>query len=304
MLAEQTNGYFVLNDIFRYLAEEAEEEEELQHDPAAPATGIQEPAPTAAVAEGEDLNKSSELATSEEDLTKVDHKLEEAAHQEEPTREASPPPAAVNGTPVPETADVAPAEEAPAAAVSTSEDALSKEPEVPAVEEALEPEKPKDPAPTPAAAAPKAAPVATPAAPSAPAKPAVPRTWASLAASAHKVVTPAVPAPATPQAPSQPKAAAPAPAQPLAVPAQASTPAREPSPANSQGDASGWQTAGHKKEQSRAQNQAAADGEGKRAYIKNVYSQVEEGSLRNALSKFGEIEYLDISRAKVIVHGN
>jgi len=34
-LAPQEKGYFVLNDIFRYLAEEPEEEEELQHDSAA-----------------------------------------------------------------------------------------------------------------------------------------------------------------------------------------------------------------------------------------------------------------------------
>ena len=153
-------------------------------------------------------------------------------------------------------------------------------------------------------AAPKAAPVATPAAP---AKPATPRTWASLAASAHKVAMPTIPSSSnTQQAPSQPKsttspsapASASAPSQPTAVPAQVSTPVREASPANSQGDAAGWQTAGHKKEQSRAQN-ASTDADQKRAYIKNVYSQVEDGALRSALSQFGEIEYLDISRGKV-----
>ncbi|KAF2691644.1 hypothetical protein K458DRAFT_286361 [Lentithecium fluviatile CBS 122367] len=297
VLAAQTNGYFVLNDIFRYLAEEPEEEEELQHDPAAPTTGIQEPAPTTAVPEAENI----EVTPSEEDLTKIDQKLEDAV-VEEPSREASPPPAAVNGTPVPEEAEVVEAEEAPVAAVSTTEEAPSKEPEAPVVEEETEPEKPKDPAPTPVTAAPapvtaapKAAPVATPTAPS---KPATPRTWASLAASAHRVAMPAVPASSAPQAPSQPKSAAPAPSQPLTVPAQTSSPAREPSPANSQGEASGWQTAGPKKEQTRAQNQTPAEAEQKRAYIKNVYSQVEEGSLRSVLSKFGDIEYLDISRAK------
>lgn len=294
VLAEQTNGYFVLNDIFRYLTEEPEEEEELQHDPATTTTGVQEPVPTAIAPDTENL-KGNEVAQSEEDLTKVDQKLEEAVH-EEPTREASPPPAAVNGTPVPETAEVAEADEAPAAAVSAPEEAPSKEPEAQVAEEAIEPEKPKDPAPTPAPSAPKAAPVANP---SAPPKPSAPRTWASLAASANKVATPVVPTPATPQAPSQPKTSATAPSQPLAVPAQTSTPAREASPANSQGEASGWQTAGHKKEQSRAQNQTSADAENKRAYIKNVYSQVEEGSLRTTLTKFGEIEYLDISRPKV-----
>lgn len=292
VLAEQTNGYFVLNDIFRYLAEEPEEEEELQQDPAAPAIDVQEPAPTTTAPEAENTNLDDELATTEETAAKVDHKLEETV-QEEPVREASPPPAAVNGTPVPETAEVIEADEAPAAAVSAVEDASSKEPEAPIEEEVLEPEKPKDPTPTPAA--PKPAPVATPVAPL---KPSVPRTWASLAASAHKVATPAVPAPATPQASAQPKAATPAASQPLSVPAQSSAPAREPSPANSQGDAAGWQTAGHKKEQSRAQNQPAVEADQKRAYIKNVYSQVEEGALRSTLSKFGEIEYLDISRPK------
>lgn len=297
VLAEQTNGYFVLNDIFRYLAEELEEEEDVQQDVATPATGVQEPAPTAAVPEAEPVSESA-VAEIEEDLSKVDNKLEEVA-QEEPAREASPPPAAVNGTPVPESAEVAEVEEAPAAAVSVSEETPTQEPEEPIVEEVAEPEKPKEPTPSPAPAAAKAAPVVTP---SAPPKPAAPRTWASLAASAHKVATPAVPAQSTPQAPSQSKAAAAAPSQPLAVPsAQASTPAREPSPANSQGEASGWQSVtAHKKEQARTQNQGpAADADQKRAYIKNVYSQVDEASLRTAMSKFGDVEYLDISRQKV-----
>jgi type IV secretory pathway VirB9-like protein len=138
--------------------------------------------------------------------------------------------------------------------------------------------------------------------PSGPPKPSAPRTWASLAASAHKVATPVVNAPASQQAASQPKAAAAAPAQATAAaPAQTAAPAREQSPATSQGEAAGWQSVtGHKKEQSRAQNAGpAADPDQKRAYIKNVYSQVEEGALRAALTKFGEIEYLDISRGKV-----
>ncbi|KAF2476191.1 uncharacterized protein BDR25DRAFT_64334 [Lindgomyces ingoldianus] len=295
VLAEQTNGYFVLNDIFRYLAEEPEEEEEQLQQEAAPVSGVQEPAPTAAVPEAEHLNQSDEVAASEEDLVKVDQKLEDVVH-EEPAREASPP-AAVNGTPVPETAEVVPAEEAPAAAVSI--ETPTEEPEEPAMEETIEPEKPKDPSPTPAAPTPKPAPPA--ATPAAPLKPAAPRTWASLAASANKVATPNVPTPVTPQAPPQPKSSTTAPSQPLAVPAvQPSAPAREPSPANSQGETAGWETATkHKKEQSRAQNQApTSEAESKRAYIKNVYSQVEEGALRSTLSKFGDIEYLDISRQK------
>ena len=303
VLAEQTNGYFVLNDIFRYLAEEPEEEEEqVQPDPAAPSTGVQEAPPTAAVPEVEHVEQPAEIAAKEEDLAKVDDKLETAAEAEgETVREPSPPPAAVNGTPVTETAQVEEAEEAPAAAVSSAPETGAKPSDEPAVEETAEPEKPKEVAATSAAAPPKAATVPTPAAP----KPSVPRTWASLAASANKVATPNVPVAVTSQAPSQAKATAPASGQlqPSATPAaQAATPAREPSPSNSQGEAAGWQTAGagHKKEQSRTQNQPATDDqENKRAYIKNVYSQVEEQSLRNVLSKFGEIVYLDIARQKV-----
>jgi hypothetical protein len=226
-------------------------------------------------------------------LSKVDHKLEEAA-QEESAQEASPIPAAINGTPVPEDAEVVEAEDAPVAALSTSEESSAQEPEKP-VEEVAEPVKSQEPAPTPAPAAPKAAP-----APSGPPKPAAPRTWASLAASAHKVATPAVPAQSTPQAPSQPKAATPATSQPAAAPsAQVSPPAREPSPANSQGDSEWQSVTAHKKEQARIQNQGpASEPDQKRAYIKNVYSQVDEASLRTAMSKFGDVEYLDISRQK------
>ncbi|KAI4951011.1 hypothetical protein J4E86_007520 [Alternaria arbusti] len=285
VLAEQTNGYFVLNDIFRYLADEPEEDED-QQEQAAPPNGVTEPAPTAAVPENADLNQSDEIATSEEDLNKVDNKLHQAAQEEPSVEEVAP---AAPAQQVPEEVEQPAAEEAPAAV----EEKVA-EPTL-AAEETAEPEKPTAAAPAPAQ---KAAPVAMP---SGPPKPAAPRTWASLAASAHKVATPVVNAPAAQQAPSQPKAAAAAPAQAAAAaPSQTSAPARDQSPATSQGEAAGWQTAtGHKKEQSRAQNAGpAADPDQKRAYIKNVYSQVDDAALKTALTKYGEIEYLDISRGK------
>lgn len=285
VLAEQTNGYFVLNDIFRYLAEEPEEEEDV-HEPAA--NGIEEPAPTAAPVEQE--APQGEVASSEEDLTKVDEKLEEVAQEESAAKEtpaAAPAEEAAEAEKAPEVEEVAAAapEEAPKDTKAAAE---------PVVEE-----KPKDPTPTPAPAAKAAAPVAMPAGPP---KPAAPRTWASLAASAasaQKVATPVVAAPAAQQAPKENKASTPA--QPAAAAAQAAAAAPEQSPTASQGETAGWQSVtGHKKEQSRAQNQAsAAEADQKRAYIKNVYSQVQEGSLRAALSKFGDIEYLDLSRGKV-----
>ncbi len=291
VLAEQTNGYFVLNDIFRYLAEEPEEDEEPQQEPAAPANGTQEPTTTE---QTETLSRNAEGATEEEDLSKVNHKLEEVAKEEPATEETVP--VASTEESSEETKHTQP-EEAPAV---VDDEPSSKDAEAAVVTEATEPEKPKAPAPSPAPPAAKTASVAMPAGPP---KPAAPRTWASLAASAHKVATPVVAAPAAQQVPPQSKSAAPS--QPAATtPAQTSVSARDQSPSASQGEAAGWQSVtGHKKEQSRAVNQSPApDADQKRAYIKNVYSQVEEGALRAALTKFGEIEYLDISRPKVSIY--
>lgn len=174
VLAEQTNGYFVLNDIFRYLAEEPEEDEE-QQEQAAPANGVTEPAPTAAVPENTEV-KSDEVATSEEALNKVDDKLQEVAKEEPAVEEVAP---AAPAQQVPEEVEQPAAEEAPAAI----EEKAAEAPQAPA-EEAAEPQKPAAPAQS---AQKPAAPVAMP---SGPLKPAAPRTWASLAASAHKVATP------------------------------------------------------------------------------------------------------------------
>jgi hypothetical protein len=288
VLAEQTNGYFVLNDVFRYLAEDPEEEDD-QQESAAPTNSVTEPAPTAAVPEDVDVGKSDEIATNEEDLNKVDDKLHEAAQEEPSVEEAAP---AAPAQQVPEEVEQPAAEEAAAAVEEKTE-----EPEA-AAEETTEAEKPAAPTQTPASSAQKAAPVAKP---SGPPKPAAPRTWASLAASAHKVAIPVVNAPASQQVPSQPKAAAPVQPATAAAPAQTSAPARDQSPAPSQGEAAGWQTAtGHKKEQSRAQNQGpTVDPDMKRAYIKNVYSQVDDAALKAALAKYGEVEHVDISRGKV-----
>tara|TARA_R110002003_G_scaffold645_6_gene20972 strand:- start:14795 stop:15763 length:969 start_codon:yes stop_codon:yes gene_type:complete len=221
----------------------------------------------------------------------VDEKLEEVAQEEPAVEDAAP---AAPTEQVPEEIEAPQTEEVPAAVSEQT----PKEDETSAVEPSADVEKPKEPVPTSAPSAPKAAPVAMP---SGPPKPAAPRTWASLAASAHKVATPVVAAPASQQNPNQPKAASSAQPASAASTSQAAAPARDQSPATSQNEATGWQTAtGHKKEQSRAQNQTPAiDADQKRAYIKNVYSQVEEGALRAALTKYGEIEYLDISRGKV-----
>ncbi|KAF2141999.1 uncharacterized protein K452DRAFT_308407 [Aplosporella prunicola CBS 121167] len=302
VLAAQTNGYFVLNDIFRYIQEEEDiAEEELAQEPAAVPSGVEEPVPTAE--EPETQAEAPETVTNEEEVAQVDDKLEEVKEQEQETeRKASPPPGQVNGTPVPEAAEVAQADEAPAAAVSTTEEAPSAEEAQAAVAEeaAAEAEKPQDPSPTPAA--PAAAKPAAAAAPAAPAKPAVPMSWAAKAAAAagNRAVAPAVPAVPT----QAPKAAPATQAKPAAAPAAAassaagSSAARSGSPADTTQD--GWQTAGaeHNKRQSRVQNQPPNESGTVRAYIKNVFESTDADALKGVLSKFDKITYFDVSRPK------
>jgi hypothetical protein len=297
ILAAQTNGYFVLNDIFRYINNE-DEEAEAQEQASAASAGFQEPASTAAEPE---VKKET---VSQEDVSVVDKKLEEVA-KEETAKEEAP---ATNGSPAGKEEEEE-AEEVPAVPVSAPEEAKAEEPEEPAAEEALEPEKPKDPAPTPAPErkqTPK--PAATPAAP---AKPSAPKTWAQLAsqnratAAANAAASSAATSTAAP-ANSQPKAAAPATAAAPtpSTPTTKAPPAREPSPADSgkEGSTGGWQTAGadHSRKASRAQAQPAVGPEGRvRAYVKNVYQSVDADELKAHLAKYGELFYFDVSRAKV-----
>ncbi|KAF6744745.1 hypothetical protein DFP72DRAFT_65596 [Ephemerocybe angulata] len=177
-LAEQPNGYFVLNDIFRFLKEETVEGDDVSEAEGAevPAPAVPEQAPAPVVPEPEPV--------------------------QEPTREPTPPPAPVAE---PEPAPPAPAHDAPTNDVPA---APAPEPTAPATQangSAPEAEAPvaqveKAPEPTPAPA-PQAAPAAAPAPPPAPAPaapvaapsapapapaPSVPRSWASLAASNQK----------------------------------------------------------------------------------------------------------------------
>ncbi|EON63153.1 hypothetical protein W97_02380 [Coniosporium apollinis CBS 100218] len=290
VLAEQTNGYFVLNDIFRYLKEDEEElveGEETQPEQPAATADIEEPAPPAEDPTPKTLTSSEDTAAQGYDAEQVDKELEEVIRQDETAeKETSPPPAAViNGTPVPET-DIDEAEEAPVAATTAEE---SQE-DAPSTAEAAE----ASPKPSPVAEPAKPAP-APPAAQAPPPKPAAPKTWASLAASANRPkAAPPAPAPAPAQASAPSVSASETPATPTA-------PARETSPATSQGDSSsGWQAVGgDNKRQSRAQAQSTVTEQpNTRAYIKNVHEGIEGEALRSALTKYGELRYLDISRQR------
>ncbi|CAI7570711.1 unnamed protein product [Penicillium palitans] len=266
VLAEQPNGYYVLNDIFRYMAEEPEEEPE-QPTPAAPVAEAPE-----AVAEvpAEEPQVADEVAVSN-----VDEKLEEveANGQVEEPEEAAP---QTNGAPV--------EEETPAP--------------VPAVEaETVKDEEPAAPEPSPVPEkeeVPEKETSATPAAP---------KTWASIAttsfaakaaAAAKASAAQAAPtAQATPAVPTAPKAAAPAAqATPAAQPA-AAAPAEAVRSQEAPATEAGWQTAGdgHKKSQPRVEETVLA-------YIKNVNDKVDASLLKQTLARFGKLKYFDVSRPK------
>lgn len=304
----------MLNDIFRYLLEDEEEADGAEGvQRTAAETGVQEQPPTATNDIPQTLTSTEDIATQEHDATVVDQALEKAI-EEQPALTEEKPPGEVDG--VLEPADILEAEEAPVAAVSATD--ATPEPVAEATEPlqevpSLESEKPQDPEPTPVASPPKPTPAqpAAAATPAAPPKPAAPKTWASMLAS-NRAPVPAIPSPSPAPSPAiAPKAApvAPNPASQAAAPTPAAVqvpPTEVPEPSDTPvSTGSEWQTAGadHGKKQNRQQQQTAQQpAENSRGYIKNVSETVDGNALRAALSKAGEVTYLDINRAKVSFH--
>jgi hypothetical protein len=226
VLAQQPTGYFVLNDIFRYISEDADEEVE---------TGGQEDVGTSTsheqLAEGVEMPKAQPPAEEQpqgelDAMDVVDKKLEESADVAPAVLKDAP---TTNGDGATDAPELDTAEETPAAATKP----IEENPSIEAIEKVLEEEdiqeaeKPKDPVPTPAVTQPSTA-KATPAQPAVPAKP---MSWANRAAAAAAAVTP--PRPAVPN----PKTSSPAPtptrAPPATQPAQSAqaTQPSQPSPA-------------------------------------------------------------------------
>ncbi len=296
VLAEQPNGYFVLNDIFRYIEDEEEEFEPGEPNPTE-AAGTEEPAST--------LPEADKPAEQQRHIEEVDHKLEAEV---EAGRAASEEPATTlptsNGAAAEAEGDVDVDEESAAAVDDSNEQSeMPLESAEKTSEEVIaEPEKPKDPDPTPIASPPK--PVqATPAQappPSAPPKPAAPKTWANLVAS-NRAPAPAVPSPASSAspAPSQPKNPPTAAAQPTNASATAADDSQSRSQTN--GNA-GWQTAGtdNNRRQTRGQSISGnTDRETVHGYVKNVTDKVDASILKNTLNQHGRLAYFDVSRQKV-----
>lgn len=300
VLAEQPNGYFVLNDIFRYINEDEEEEvgNEGTPEPEPAATSASEPEPAT-------LTSSNDPTQQQHDIEQVDKKLEEQIRETTPVSEnTETEPADLNDSTAQEPAEVDHIEDAPAAAVNVEEE----KPEMPEeLAEAtvniaeLQPEKPKDPDPTPVASPPK--PTAKPAqaqTPAVPQKPAAPKTWANLVAS-NRIAAPIVPSPAA--------STSPVPSPPKATPSSANRSTTPPTSTSDdaagrpqQNGNTGWQTAGtdSSKRQGRQQSMSGSpEKDNVLGYVKNVTEKVDASLLKGTLLEYGKLVYFDVSRQKV-----
>ncbi|KAK1986835.1 hypothetical protein LZ30DRAFT_581321 [Colletotrichum cereale] len=294
VLAPQPSGYFVVNDILRYINDE-DEDEPVAEPAAAPedqaASEVTE-APAQQEVEQPAVEENPEEASgSPVDADEVEKKLEEVS--------AAPEDAIPNGeaeTAAPEPAKVPEAKvEEPAADPDATAKAIAEE-------DIKEPEKPADPTPTPVEATkPLAAEPEKPAPAPAPV-PMKPMSWASRAAAAVGP-KPAVPLPktATPPAPAQAKAPAPAAASPQ--PAAAAAAAKEPQAQAAKEDSPSaeWQSVGaDSKRQNRPQSisQAPTENYGTLGYVKYVTDKVKADDLKAALAAHGELTYFDINRQK------
>lgn len=298
VLAEQPNGYYVLNDIIRYLADE-EEEAVVEEAPVEveEAAGAVEPTATALDQETTPEVAIERQADNETAVQEIDEKLEQINGDTAPTPAAEPQPV---GESVDDKVTAAPAPSS--TAVPPTQVAALVVPEV-----APEAEKAKEQEQTPAVPTPKAS---TPVLEKEPAPPVakVPMSWASIAsnrAGVPAVATPiaATPTPAAAALASQ-KAPPPTPSQAAATSAApaAATRAGESENLTSQSSSgSEWQTAGadHGRRQGRPQSVSTVGEENTRGLIKNVNEKVDAALLKQVMSRFGKLKYFNVNRQQV-----
>ncbi|KAL7351877.1 NTF2 and RRM domain-containing protein [Histoplasma ohiense] len=293
VLAEQPNGYYVLNDIIRYLADE-EEEAVVEEAPVEveEAAGAVEPTATALDQETTPEVAIERQADNETAVQEIDEKLEQINGDTAPTPAAEPQPV---GESVDDKATAAPAPSS--TAVPPTQVAALVVPEV-----APEAEKSKEQEQTPAVPTPKAS---TPVLEKEPAPPVakVPMSWASIAsnrAGVPAVATPiaATPTPAAAALASQ-KAPPPTPSQATSAEPAAVTRAGESENLTSQSSSgSEWQTAGadHGRRQGRPQSVSTVGEENTRGLIKNVNEKVDAALLKQVMSRFGKLKYFNVNR--------
>ena len=311
VLAEQPKGYFVLNDIFRYIIED---EEETEHDQISSEDAIP---PVSSEPDAATLTSSDDPAKQQHELEQVDKKLEnEAVDSAADTDHGATNSDFVSNEVGTENIDVTHAEDAPAAAVTeTEETAETPEQAVEAVAKEEDPirlEEPRDPDPTPVAspAKPAKSTAVAPTEASVPkvtSKPAAPKTWANLVA-ANRTAAPAVPNGAspsanTPSSVSQPKAA---PSTNRSTSPPASTSEENANKSHQNGNA-GWQMAGSDSNKKQGRQHASSPSvpgnqDQVLGYVKNVTDKVDASILKSTLSQYGKLLYFDVSRPKVGLH--
>lgn len=278
ILAEQPNGYFVLNDIFRYLSNDDDEiVEDEQPQPEVPAE--EPPTPATGIPAAE--TNHEETVVTEAAAEAVDEKLEEDK-QEEEEEEAQTTATEVNGALVPDAAGETTEKSESYEAIadnSAQEKAATTPTEQATSVEASHPETTAEAAPSASAEAP-------------PAK----KTWASMLGGGG-AKAPAIPAlPVTTPA-TQPKAARPSQSVQAPKASVEPTPAANTASSTPTSQSNGWQTADHGKK-GRPQNKASSEGT-VLAYIKNVNEKVDARILREVLENHGELKYFDVSRPRV-----
>lgn len=274
LLAPQNTGYYVLNDILRFLKEDVGSDYEYASSSAEP------PSVEAQVVEPEVVEKEEAVVPAAEPvIAEPVATPEPVAVQAEsslfsqPLEKSKKTETEVAATPVEVTPTSTPAE----TVVEKVAEKVNGSSEVPS--------KAATPAPVAAQTPPAAStPTAAPSGPVTPALPATPMSWADRAAvkPAAALVAPAAPAPVTtPAAPAAPAASAPASAP--AAPAPAAAVVEKTQQASVVATASGHRR-GPKEYFS--------------AYIKHVTEAVNEKQLKQALQQIGTVTHFEIARQK------
>ena len=277
VLAEQPNGYFVLNDIFRYLNDDEDEIVEEEAPPEDAVAPEEHASPAAPVAE---IEKAQDAVTDEAAVEQVDAKLEEVAHAEEETPGPDTNGVAAEPSAEPETQP----EGAPEGTREVFEETRKADAEE-APTTATGIEDPHEPEPTRAQTPAKSVDL-----PPAADAPPIRKTWASMVGTKAAPV-PTGPAPTVAAVSSQPKAQKPS--QPAAP--QSATSDNTPSVV-AQGNE--WQMAESSKKQNKPQSKTSPEPNAL-AYIKNVTEKIGAAELRAELVKYGELKYFDVSRQRV-----
>lgn len=284
-LAEQPNGYFVLNDTLRFLNLFDEEEQEAYE--GEEEVVEEEPVEVTVEDATVEVEVKAEVISEEPVEVVVNGNGEvEVVNGEEETKEEEEPEVKEEEVAAPVEEEAVPEPEAP-----------KEEEPAPVVEEAPAPEPVPEPAPAPKEE--KPAPPPPPAVPAAPPKP---KTWANLVAAttstlkpvqnAVAAVVPGVPSTSTPEPKTDAALPPPKAEQPgVSMPAQKGAAAQ--AAAASQ---DGWTTAEKKHPKS-----AAAQGEQNPtlAFIRNVTEKVDAEALKAVLTKFGPLKQFEVSRQRV-----